>query len=134
MGKLLYNRSNYGKVVVFLKCIKCGRETISEQVFCPDCQVEMQRYPVRPGTVVQLPPRQETSNVKKVSRKKTISLEEQVESLKKQVRTLWLSLILVSILAASLSVPTYQHWKEGQKKIGQNYTAVVATSEPTTGN
>lgn len=120
--------------MVFLKCIKCGRETISEQVFCPDCQVEMQRYPVRPGTVVQLPPRQETSNVKKVSRKKTISLEEQVESLKKQVRTLWLSLILVSILAVSLSIPTYQHWKEGQKKIGQNYTAVVATSEPTSGN
>lgn len=115
-------------------CIKCGRETISEQVFCPDCQVEMQRYPVRPGTVVQIPVRNEPGSAKKVTRKKTISLEEQVDSLKKQVRTLWLSLILVSILAAGLSVPTYQHWKEGQKKIGQNYTAVVATSEPATGN
>lgn len=119
--------------MVFLKCIKCGRETINDQVFCPDCQVDMQRYPVRPGTVVQIPARKETGTVKKVTRKKTMSPEEQVESLKKQVRTLWLSLILVSILAASLSVPTYQHWKEGQKKIGQNYTAVVATSEATTG-
>lgn len=99
-----------------------------------ECQLEMQRYPVRPGTVVQLPGRKEVTAVKKVSRKKTISPEEQVEKLKKQVRTLWLSLILVSILAAVLAVPTYQHWKEGQKKIGQNYTTIVATTEPSAGN
>lgn len=126
----MYNSIDYeGKVVVFLNCIKCGRETVNEQVFCPDCQIEMQKYPVRPGTVVQLPSRKEEAAPKKVSRKKVISPEEQLESLKKQVRTLWLSLILVSLLAAALSVPAYQHWKEGQKKIGQNYTAIPATSE-----
>lgn len=118
-----------GKVVVFLNCIKCGRETVGEQVFCPDCQLEMQKYPVRPGTVVQLPSRKEADAPKKVSRKKTVSPEEQVDSLKKQVRTLWLSLILVSILAASLSVPAYQHWKDGQKKIGQNYTTITPSTE-----
>lgn len=94
----------------------------------------MQRYPVRPGTVVQLPSRKETAAAKKVIRKKTISPEEQVEKLKKQVRTLWLSLILVSILAAALAVPTYQHWKESQKKIGQNYTAIIASTEPSENN
>lgn len=95
-----------------------------------ECQLEMQRYPVRPGTVVQLPSRKEEITPKKSPRKKIVSPEEQVDKLKKQVRTLWLSLILVSILAAALSVPTYQHWKEGQKKIGQNYTTITATSEP----
>lgn len=94
----------------------------------------MQRYPVRPGTVVQLHSRKETAAVKKVTRKKIVSPEEQVEKLKKQVRSLWLSLILASILVAALAVPTYQHWKESQKKIGQNYTTVTATSEPSEGN
>lgn len=117
-------------MVVFLNCIKCGRETVDEQVFCVECQLEMQRYPVRPGTVVQLPNRKEETTPKKSPRKKTISPEEQLEKLKKQVRTLWLSLILVSLLAAALAVPTYQHWKEGQKKIGQNYTTVTASTEP----
>ena len=36
-----------------MKCLKCGRET--DQTFCDQCREEMDRCPVRPGTIIQLP-------------------------------------------------------------------------------
>ena len=36
-----------------MKCLKCGRET--DQTFCQACREEMEKYPVKPGTIVLLP-------------------------------------------------------------------------------
>ena len=36
-----------------MKCVKCGRDT--DQTFCESCRDDMARYPVKPGTIVQLP-------------------------------------------------------------------------------
>lgn len=38
-----------------MNCLKCGREIEEGQVFCNDCLVQMAKYPVKPGTAVQLP-------------------------------------------------------------------------------
>lgn len=113
-----------------MNCMKCGRETISEQVFCEDCLLEMKKYPVRPGTVVQIPLRRESSQGKKPSKKRSIPLEDQVKHLKKRVR--WLSLALVIALAAAalLVKPAVEHLLEDNFKIGQNYTTIQPT-EPT---
>ena len=35
-----------------MNCMKCGRETQNEKVFCEDCLLEMEKYPVRAGSVV----------------------------------------------------------------------------------
>ena len=35
-----------------MSCMKCGKEVSEDQVFCPECLAEMERYPVKPGTPV----------------------------------------------------------------------------------
>ena len=108
-------------------CLKCGRETLSGQVFCADCQLEMKKYPVRPGTVVQLPIRKNGSAVKKTLKRRMVPLDEQVRHLKKWVRTLTILLILVTAIAAALAVPAVNHLMEDHFKIGQNYNTVIPT-------
>ena len=116
--------------MISLGCIKCGRDTLSEQVFCTDCLLEMEKYPVRPGTVVQLPVRKATAAVKKTqTKKRTAPPEEQVKVLKKRCRTLFCLLILVTAIAAALAFPAVEHYMETHHKIGQNYTTVIATEE-----
>lgn len=118
-----------------LGCLKCGRDTVSEQVFCLDCLAEMEKFPVRPGTVVQLPIRKDTASVKKTaSRKRSVSPEEQVKLLKKRCRTLFILLVVVTVIAVSLAVPAVEHLMENNFKIGQNYTTIIPTTEPTEGN
>jgi len=111
-------------------CIKCGRETVSEQVFCPDCLLEMQKYPVRPGTVVQLPSRKNTSAQKKQTKKRSVPLEDQVKLLKKRVRILAILLAAAIILVSFLIGPATEHLMEDHFKIGQNYNTVTTPSEP----
>ena len=106
-------------------CIKCGRDTVSEQVFCPDCLEEMKKYPVRPGTVVQLPNRKTTSSTKKHTKKRGISPEEQVKVLTKRCRTLFILLLVAIAVAILLAIPAAEHLTEGHFKIGQNYTTVT---------
>lgn len=112
-----------------MNCMKCGRETISEQVFCPDCLAEMAKYPVRPGTVVQLPLRKTQAAPKKQTKKRTVTPEEQVKQLKKACRILAALLVLVTAIAVTLAFPAAEHLMEGRFKIGQNYTTITATEE-----
>lgn len=110
-------------------CIKCGRDTVSEQVFCPDCLAEMEKYPVRPGTVVQLPVRKTSSAPKKQqAKKRSVPLEEQVRVLRRRCRILVLLLILMTAIAAAMAVPTVEHLMENHFKIGQNYSTITTTA------
>ena len=38
-----------------MNCVKCGKETTENNVFCPDCLAQMADYPVKPGTPVTIP-------------------------------------------------------------------------------
>lgn len=69
-------------------CLRCGRDTESEQVFCADCLENMDKYPIKPGTIVQLPRRASSTAQKKQVRRRSLSPEEQVVQLKVTVRTL----------------------------------------------
>ena len=40
-----------------MNCLRCGRETENEQVFCFLCESVMVKYPVKPNTVVTIPDR-----------------------------------------------------------------------------
>ena len=110
-------------------CMKCGRETISEQVFCPDCLLEMEKYPVRPGTVVQLPTRKAAPVVRKQPKKRTAPLEDQVKLLKKRCRILLALFIAAAVIAIALAFPAVEHLKEDRFKIGQNYSTVTVPTE-----
>lgn len=114
-----------------MNCMKCGRETTAEQVFCEDCRLEMEKYPVKPGTVVLLPNRREAVAPKKTQRRRGPSLEDQVKALKKRVKLLTILLAMCAVLIAAMAYPTVLYFSEDHFKVGQNYTTVVSTTEPT---
>lgn len=116
---------------VAMGCMRCGRDVPGEQAFCEDCLLEMEKYPVKPGTAVMLPIRKETPAARKQSRRKVLPPEEQVKVLKRRVRGLTITLILTLLLAAALAIPAYQHLMEDHFLPGQNYSTFSSKTEPT---
>ena len=122
---LLYNSPYQTDGGMAVNCIRCGRETLGEQCFCEDCLLDMESYPVKPGTVVQLPPRRETISQRKQPRRKIISLEDQIKTLKHRVRTLSICLtvcFLLLVLAVSILI---HRSMDDHFAIGQNYSSVT---------
>ena len=110
-------------------CLKCGRETDEEQAFCLDCQKEMAKYPVDPNAVVTLPVRKQASPRKLVKRK--TPPEDQIRELKRRVR-LYACLFAVALVAAiCLSIPFIRDIGKEKFQIGQNYSTVKPSTEPT---
>jgi len=112
-----------------MNCMKCGRETPSEQVFCEDCLLEMEKYPVKPGTVVLLPRRRDSSAAKKTAKRRVISLEEQVKLLKKRAKNLTIALAVCLLLLAAGIAYMADHLSKTHFKPGQNYTSVSTSVE-----
>lgn len=111
-------------------CLKCGKETAGEQVFCDSCLQVMDAYPVRSDTPIHLPNRAEPQPSKKTAhRKKAIPPEEQIQQLKTANRRLVLialSLILalgicVGALAYHLMNDSVQQASDSGST-GKNYT------------
>lgn len=109
-----------------MNCMKCGRGIPEAQVFCPECLAEMERYPVKPGTPIQLLSRPVQSPQKTSYRKKEVPPEKK---LRRQRRAIW---FLSVLLTASLGLAAFfgillweQHHAEApDETIGQNYSAV----------
>lgn len=112
-----------------MNCMKCGRETVGTDVFCAECLEEMEKYPVRPGTVVQLPRRREEPVVKKSHsrRKASPPPEEQVKRLKKLVRRMNIALVVLFLLllAAGHFAGKYLMDATAELLPGQNYNAIT---------
>lgn len=106
-------------------CMKCGQEIEADQVFCEDCRAEMEKYPVKPNTLVQIPNRPKKHAAKK-ARVRWESAEEQVAALKKRCRRLVAALVLMFLLslgmAAVVGVTVYE--MDMQRFLGQNYHTV----------
>ena len=112
-------------------CLKCGKETREEQVFCDHCIEVMEEYPVKPGTPVQLPHREAAAAPKKTSRRKTLSQEEQIQQLRVTVRALLGCLLIMALI---LGFFAWQYFRpkiqsQPQKEIGQNYTVDSTTGK-----
>ena len=110
-----------------MNCMKCGRETENEQVFCQDCLQIMEKYPVRPGTVVLLPRRRETI-IKKTVKRHVIPAEEQIKILKKRIMILWFTLVLCIALIMLMINPTLHYALDKHVPVGQNYSSVTTTT------
>lgn len=114
-------------------CMKCGRELEKEQAFCEDCLLEMERYPVKPGTAVQLPIRKEAAPIRKATKRRTVNPEEQLARMRKHV---WLlaGILLVSIALNIIMIrPTVNYFiRKYHLRPGQNYTTVAPTTVPET--
>ena len=111
-------------------CMKCGRETDDETAFCQNCLAEMEKYPVRPGTVVLLPRRREPSASKKTQKRHLPTADEQLIVLRKKLVVLS---ILLGICVAAIVLminPTMHYVLDEHVEIGQNYSSVVSTMPP----
>ena len=107
-----------------MTCLKCGRDTSGDQVFCDACLDIMEYYPVKPGTAVQLPKRPANSSRKPVKRRGP-SLEDQIRILKQRVTILTISLVVALLIAALLAIPAYQHFVSQSIHPGQNYSVIT---------
>ena len=112
-----------------MKCMKCGREMNTEQTFCPLCLEGMEAYPVRPGTVIQLPRRQEPSSIRKViPRRKPLTPEERIRRMRKRILRLQLLLLVCILAIVLLAYPYAKSLMNIHKALpGQEYTSITST-------
>jgi len=115
-------------------CLKCGKETEENQVFCECCREVMRRYPVEPNTVVIIPKRPNLPEERKLPRKKR--QEDREKLLRSAIR--WLTVttgvltIVICILCGALW--TVMSDRSEEDNIGRNYTYIepTAKTDPTT--
>ena len=111
-------------------CMKCGRDTLEDQVFCETCREDMKKHPIKPNIVVQLPQRKPASGIKRPApaRRRPLTHEEQIRKLRGRNRglvALWL--ITLALLIAMAYPAVMYFFGETIVLPGQNYTSVVTT-------
>ena len=109
-----------------MQCMKCGRDTDADQVFCQDCLGEMDQYPVKPDAPVVLP--HHSSNVfpKKMPAKRTLTSDELERKLKRRTRLLSALLSVAVLMAMAFGYISWKLYHEYSNKFlpGQNYSVV----------
>jgi len=113
-----------------VNCLKCGRDIEEDQVFCPECLEDMEKYPVKPNIAIQLPHRKETPVLKKmhIKRRQPPTPEEQIHRLKKRLRVVLILWLLTLVLLAVTIYPTFDYFfGEDIPLPGQNYHTVTST-------
>ena len=113
-----------------MKCMKCGRETGQDQLFCDSCSAGMKDYPVSPDTVVQLPNIKARQPAKKAAaRRRPASDPEQLRRLTRRLHFLWGALGVALVLLIVLSCVTIRLAVKSRRPLpGQNYSTVVSKS------
>ena len=83
-------------------CLKCGSETPAQQLFCEDCLLSMEKYPVKPDTPIQLPGERRAPIKKAPRQSRELPPEVLVSKLRKTIR--WLALLCALLGIALLCV------------------------------
>ena len=127
----MYNIRHLKMGGMSMNCMKCGREMVEEQAFCAECLAEMEKYPVKPGTVVHLPRRREEPFVKKAHpRRRTAQTpEEQLKGMKRLIRILLATLLVSTVLLIVSGYFAVVHLMESDVVLlpGQNYSSITST-------
>jgi len=113
-----------------MTCMRCGRETTENHVFCDNCQQNMAQYPVKPGTAIHLPHRPVVAPTKKQAhRRRPLSPEEQVIHLRKMLKRMWVFLALLTlVLCMATAMLVHEILHPEDLMIGRNYT-IETTSQ-----
>lgn len=112
-----------------MNCMKCGRETETEQIFCESCLEEMEKYPVKPDTVVQIPNRTGGPGSRKTFQRR-MTAEEHVTILERRCRRLFITWIVTVLMLAGMAIGAGVKISELDVKrfIGQNYSSSDTTT------
>ena len=109
-------------------CLRCGREIEEDQVFCPQCESDMEKHPVKPNTVVTIPER--TARRRSAPVRTPAQPEEDTTQLHRTILQLrlWVCM-LMAVLLLCVGVLTWQELnRKNQHAIGQNYNSVTETT------
>lgn len=94
-------------------CLRCGKDTVENKIFCESCLASMEEYPVKQGQPILLPSRQPVVQATKKSRKpKVMNNEELLDHLRHRLKVtgrLWLFTIGLLLLAILLLVLQWQY-------------------------
>lgn len=85
-----------------MNCIRCGRELTLGQVFCKECQAEMEKHPVDSSTPVILPPPVSAVSPRRSTRK-VRKPEEQLSRLRRMMVSI-IMVFTIIILAGTLLI------------------------------
>ena len=111
-----------------MQCLRCGRETEDEHVFCFLCEAVMMKHPVKPNTVVTIPERSVRSRSTQPRRQQR--QEEENERLQRTVMQLrlWVCMLMAALMLC-VGVLTWQELTRDEKPaIGQNYHSILEST------
>lgn len=114
------------------QCLKCGKKTEERSVFCSECLEVMERYPVKPGTIVHLPRRQPLPESTANNDFEESTQMEQLAHQRGMIR--WLTAVVAGlsillVITALLLIHTLD--KDQQLPvIGRNYTTSTSEQKP----
>ena len=109
-------------------CLRCGRESRNEQVFCDNCLEIMEKRPVKPGTAVHIPEKPVTHPDRIYTLRRTLSPGEQMQKLRSTLRWMSVTILALSVilmLTAAMLVYTLatRSAPPAAGNLGRNYTS-----------
>ena len=108
-----------------MQCLRCGRETEGEQVFCFLCEAVMVKHPVKPNTVVTIPER--SVRLRRSAPRKPQPPEDDTDQLRRTILQLrlWICMLMAALMLC-VGVLTWQELhREEKPAIGQNYHSII---------
>ena len=108
-----------------MPCLRCGRETEDERVFCFLCESVMVKHPVKPNTVVTIPER--TARVRNIPQRKPQKTEEDTSQLHRTILQLrlWVCMLMAALMLCVGALTWQELTREEKPAIGQNYTSII---------
>lgn len=111
-----------------MNCLKCGKETQNNAVFCESCLQSAKAAPVKPGTAIHLPHREALPQEKKtVPRRHIPTPAEQILQLRGTIRWLAVTVAVLSVvlcLTAAMLIHTLSSPTDTGSDLGRNYTTI----------
>ena len=108
-----------------MQCLRCGRETEDERVFCFLCESIMVKQPVKPNTVVTIPERSVRARTAPV--RKSARTEEDTDHLRRTILQLrlWVCMLMAALMLC-VGVLTWQELSRAKEPvIGENYSSII---------
>ncbi len=105
-------------------CLKCGKETKENQVFCHGCLAVMEGYPIKAGAVIHLPHREPRTTEKKAQPAHKKEPMDQLVQLRRTTHWLMATIAVLSVLLCLCAGMLLQLLSKNDQPpvIGRNYT------------
>ena len=108
-----------------MQCLRCGRDTENEQVFCFTCEALMAKHPVKPNTVVTIPER--SIRLRTAAPRKPVRVEEDTDRLHRTILQLrlWVCMLMAALMLCVAALTWQELTRTTKPAIGQNYTTII---------